>query len=158
MPDFSGKSFIRWSCSQLFAKGRPKRPKGFLSRPVIREQPGTGEKNRDFSKIALEFIEFCPKSANFRLRQGINREISEIAAKLPDSKYLRLLFARFKKLTGKGAGNICPISGKLNPRRTRALIVQVVTRSSSNCSPRYEYCPTAAANPSLLPLVLSTIE
>jgi hypothetical protein len=42
---------------------------------MILKKPKNRENNREFSKLAPKTSEFCPKSANFALKQGINREV-----------------------------------------------------------------------------------
>jgi hypothetical protein len=63
------------------------------SPPQFSHQAINRENNREFFELALKSIEFCPKSANFDLEQGINREfcgyLAEPASTLDDSTFRR---------------------------------------------------------------------
>src|SRR5438270_14073831 len=60
-------------------------------------KPTNREKNRGISRSGLEIVEFCPKSANFVQRQGINREFCGFPTKLLSTRWLGPFSGRFKK-------------------------------------------------------------
>src|SRR5258707_11484111 len=103
MPDCSARSFILWNCSRR-------------SRKIYERTQRNKENNGGDFQFGLEFVEFCPKSANFRSRQGINRELCKVSPKLPAVKRLAPFFAGFKKLTGKEQEFIIPFREKHSAR------------------------------------------
>jgi|SRR5437016_1626586 len=62
------------------------------------------ENNKAFFEFDLEFIEFCPKSANLASGQGNNREFCGFLRKQISTKHLVLFCAGFKKITGNYQG------------------------------------------------------
>src|SRR5438105_10795541 len=64
------------------------------------------ENNKAFFEFDLEFIEFCPKSANLASRQGNNREFCGFLRKQTSARHLVLFCAGFKKITGNYQGTL----------------------------------------------------
>jgi hypothetical protein len=67
------------------------------------------ELNREFFEFPLKSIEFCPKSANFALEQGINREFCGYLTEASMPIGLHGLEARVQKINRELAGDF-PLS------------------------------------------------
>jgi len=73
-------------------------------RKIRQPRKKTGKINKAFFEFDLEFIEFCPKSANLASGQGNNREFCGFLRKQISTKHLVLFCAGFKKITGNYRG------------------------------------------------------
>ena len=86
------------------------------------------EENRGIFEFDLKIVEFCPKSANFALDQGINREFCGYLPNLPSTKQLAPFRVRFKKITGNYQGTATAMDGILpqpSPKRNYATAVAI---------------------------------
>src|SRR5207302_6676915 len=87
------------ACTSLRIREYPRRGIEQAAEKSTRK-PKNREKNRGVSDSVSQIVEFCPKSANFVRRQGINREFRGYLAKLLSTRWLDPVSGRCKKLTG----------------------------------------------------------
>jgi hypothetical protein len=69
------------------------------------EFPNNRENNREFFEFNHGTLEFCPKSANFGLKQGINREFCGYLIKAASILNIVLFKAGIQKIIRELTGN-----------------------------------------------------
>lgn len=61
--------------------------------------PKNSEENSEFFEFTLEIVAFCPKSANFAVKQGINSEFCGNLPKLLSTKQLTPSAGGFQEIS-----------------------------------------------------------
>jgi hypothetical protein len=87
----------RFTTETLKAENSPKK---WPTIGLETEFPRNREINREFFTFGLAIAEFCPKCANFVLKQGISREFCGYLAKSAPILGINACNEGFRKLTG----------------------------------------------------------